>query len=251
MSGICGGFFDYGSWVIRNLTTPKFYNDPEKEFGLANRFPLYVRGPLHVISMDLLRLVVFRRTHTYFEDDYKYTAHPDDPALGVYLFQLVSERITHIQVDDRDESRISLNPFCFHSFSRMHHNTWAVHHINATQMICMFKQDFDFKNSEIRTNQTSKINRLYYQLEEEEKFIHLYQNYSPTALEEFVANSKNLPKLVAIYVRRNNLPDLCPCATGYEHTDEPPPEEEEERRKRLGIKTESNYTYLDDEKYMY
>ncbi|KAF4714765.1 hypothetical protein FOZ62_011216, partial [Perkinsus olseni] len=79
------GFYDYASVVVRDPDNKKDYNDPRVDYSLAERFPLYVRGNLYVASMDLVRMVVQREAEGGL-----HSAHPDDPAFGTYLFQLVT-----------------------------------------------------------------------------------------------------------------------------------------------------------------
>jgi hypothetical protein len=121
-------------------------------------YPLYMRGPLFVISMDLVHKIVARyvvgnlqsywstasrRNFTYgriqrmqideFLCSYStartdlISAHLDDTSLGLYLLQLVTSGDTFVNVDDRDENRISFNPRCEHKFSKLTRNIWAIH----------------------------------------------------------------------------------------------------------------------------
>ena len=132
------GSFAHLSSVMRNETEYKSFNSRE-QFDLGDFFPMYTRGVLYVLSMDLLRLIVEKDSigelHT--------KTHPDDTALGVYMFQLITRRQTFINTDDRDENRVALNPFCKHIFSQMQNTTWAVHHVTPSQIRCMWKVDVD------------------------------------------------------------------------------------------------------------
>ncbi|CAE8716769.1 unnamed protein product [Polarella glacialis] len=66
--------------------------------------------------------------------------HPDDPALGVVISNLVHEGMS-INLDDRDFNQFSLNPSCNSSFSNIHNRTWVVHHVSAETLRCMWAVD--------------------------------------------------------------------------------------------------------------
>merc|ERR1712210_207414 len=66
--------------------------------------------------------------------------HPDDPALGVVLSNLVRDGMS-VNLDDRDLNNFSLNPSCSSNFSRMHNRTWVVHHVGPATMRCMWAAD--------------------------------------------------------------------------------------------------------------
>jgi len=68
------------------------------------------------------------------------TAHPDDPALGVYLDSLIRQGY-FLQLDDRDENVYSLHPTCEDIFSHVHNRTWVVHHADDTMVQCMWDKD--------------------------------------------------------------------------------------------------------------
>ena len=207
------GFFDYASIVVRNASEEKDYNDPAKEYGLAERFPLYTRGPLYVLSIDLVHMVA-----TSFPSP-GYTAHPDDPALGTYLFGLVQARKTFIQIDDRDENRIALNPFCFHQFSRMHSKIWAIHHLNASQLFCMFNIDVGGAPGKGQKSNETGFAQNYYHLEgswEDLEALRLAYAEGEATFEQKLLGRQKHRKSPKIDYRRNNFPDLCSCATAFE-----------------------------------
>ena len=130
------GSFAHLSSVVRNETDFKAYNSQE-QYPIGEFFPMYTRGVMYALSTDLLRLIVAEdkagNLHT--------KTHPDDSALGVYIYQLVIARKTFVNTDDRDENRVALNPVCKHVFSQLQNTTWAVHHVSPSQMRCMWDAD--------------------------------------------------------------------------------------------------------------
>merc|ERR1712190_64428 len=67
--------------------------------------------------------------------------HPDDPALGVALSNLVEQDHLSLNIDDRDLNHFSLNPSCNATYLNVHNRTWAVHHVDADAMRCMWLID--------------------------------------------------------------------------------------------------------------
>jgi hypothetical protein len=201
------GSFSHFSWVVRNETDWKHYNDPEDQqmtFSKAEYFPMYARGPLMVMSMDLISLIVQR-----FREGDSWSAFPDDSALGVSVLQLLGERGTFVNVDDRDKNRLSLNPYCKHGFSPLTTHTWAVHHVSPRQVHCMFQRDLE---------------EGYYEQAEP-----LVPEYVLEALDtsrevevqiKYLSEAGPMPGPVTVRRRRRNgFPDLCPCATSEEEED--------------------------------
>ena len=137
-----------------------------------------------------------------------HTAHPDDPALGVYLWQLVTQPPkTFLHVDDRDENRFSLNPGCVSTFSRMHNSTWVVHHVTPQQLRCMWASDTQGGYVQYVSNQPA------------------WTALSPEQLlsgSTSEATQAHLGKWARMHVddRRAPFPDLCPCASIHEELDE-------------------------------
>merc|ERR1712032_1581518 len=111
-------------------------------------FPPYARGSLWAMSADLLGEVVVRWKREV--DDQRggvldvrvadQLPHPDDPALGVVISNLVNEGMS-INLDDRDFNSFSLNPSCNSTFSNIHNRTWVVHHVKPETMRCMWALD--------------------------------------------------------------------------------------------------------------
>merc|ERR1712039_1102608 len=70
----------------------------------------------------------------------KQLPHPDDPALGIVISNLVAEGF-FVNLDDRDFNVFSLNPSCNSTFSSLHGRTWVVHHATAPILRCMWALD--------------------------------------------------------------------------------------------------------------
>jgi len=111
-------------------------------------FPPYARGLLWAMSADLLSLVVAEfladvgaNPGTVLDETAAgQVPHPDDPAIGVVVTQLVQKGIS-VNVDDRDLNSFSLNPSCNSTFSNIHNRTWIVHHVKPETMRCMWELD--------------------------------------------------------------------------------------------------------------
>jgi hypothetical protein len=208
------GSFAHLSSVVRDAEDEKSYNS-EDQYSMAELFPLYTRGVLYVLSWDLLTLIVDYRD--YLEK----AAHPDDVALGVYLMDLINSRRISINVDDRDENRLALNPYCKHTFSQLQNTTWAVHHVSAAQMRCMWNTDND--------------NGLYQQfnIPISEELKQTFSNISTTnadllqpqvnemiRMTEFNIEEFQQQRVVVQNRRRNYFPDLCQCASAADANSE-------------------------------
>merc|ERR1712203_424261 len=66
--------------------------------------------------------------------------HPDDPALGIVISNLVTSGLS-VNLDDRDLNMFSLNPSCNSTFSNLHNRTLVVHHVTPSIMHCMWAVD--------------------------------------------------------------------------------------------------------------
>jgi len=145
------GNFDHGSNPVRDPRHPHYNSQeqfPERRHPLfGDIFPPYARGHLWVMSADLLAMVVdvwhgelLRHKNISIALANK-LPHPDDPALGVALANLVDQDIVSLNVDDRDLNIFSLNPSCNATYLNIHKRTWAIHHVSADAMHCMWAID--------------------------------------------------------------------------------------------------------------
>eukprot|EP00397_Hematodinium_sp_SG-2012_P032926 GEMP01035110.1.p1 GENE.GEMP01035110.1~~GEMP01035110.1.p1 ORF type:complete len:654 (+),score=98.06 GEMP01035110.1:33-1994(+) len=150
------GNFDHGSSPVRDETHPH-YNSYEQYALQSNPmygdlFPIYARGSLWAMSLDLLSAVLSlgrellsmtaRARNTTWDDDAlaELVPHPDDPFVGVIVEHLV--RLGHnVNVDDRDFNVFSLNPSCDTQYSSIHGRTMVVHHTTPAIMDCMWRLD--------------------------------------------------------------------------------------------------------------
>lgn len=134
------GFFDYISPVPREEGHP-FCNTAE-EFPF-DVFPPYPRGVVRVLSMDVVRRIA--------EASHKgklRMIYGDDPCLGVHLRQLLfdeEEPLPTLTLDDRDSYRVfAMEPSCHKKlWSKITNRTWAVHHVSAEQIYCMWNTDVE------------------------------------------------------------------------------------------------------------
>jgi len=146
------GNFDHGSNPVRDPEHPH-YNSyeqlPERRHPMfGDILPPYARGSLWAMSADLLSLVAAawrgeleRYGGGLTLELASRLPHPDDPALGVALAGLVDRDQFSLNVDDRDLNVFALNPSCNASYLNMHRRTWAVHHVSAGAMRCMWALD--------------------------------------------------------------------------------------------------------------
>merc|ERR1712048_1094538 len=146
------GNFDHGSNPVRDPTHQHFntYEQmPERKHPMwGDVFPPYARGNLWAMSVDLLSAVVEqwmieRAINPKGKLDEKVARqlpHPDDPALGVVVSNLVQDGLS-VNLDDRDFNSFSLNPSCTSKFSNIHNRTWLIHHVGVETMHCMWKLD--------------------------------------------------------------------------------------------------------------
>lgn len=132
------GYFDYISPVPREEGHP-FCNTVE-EFPFEV-FPPYPRGVVRVLSNDIVRQLAEAsragRLRMIFGDD---------PCLGVHLRQLMFDSVDplpSLTLDDRDSYRVfAMEPSCHRKlWSRITNKTWAVHHVDADQIRCMWAVD--------------------------------------------------------------------------------------------------------------
>lgn len=201
------GSFAHLSSVVRDPEDEKSYNS-EKQYSLAELFPLYTRGVLYVLSWDLLTLIVDYR------DYLDKAAHPDDVALGVYLMDLVNSRRIHINLDDRDENRLALNPYCKHTFSQLQNTTWAVHHVSAAQMHCMWTTDIEsglYQQFNIPISE--ELQRKISDLNAPNADLLQAQVNEMLRLTEFDIEEFQQQRVVVQNRRRNYFPEICKCAS--------------------------------------
>lgn len=145
------GNFDHGSNPVRDKRH-QHYNSfeqfPERRHPLfGDIFPPYARGHLWVMSSDLLAMIV----STWQEELVRHRnislalasrlPHPDDPALGITLENLVEQGHTSLNLDDRDLNVFALNPSCNATYLGMHNRTWVVHHVDVDTIQCMWAID--------------------------------------------------------------------------------------------------------------
>merc|ERR1711879_320001 len=100
-------------------------------------FPPYARGHLWAMSADLLAIVVdvwhgeLVRHRNLSLSLASRLPHPDDPAIGVALSNLVEHDLVSINLDDRDVNHFALNPSCNATYLNIHNRTWVVHHVDS------------------------------------------------------------------------------------------------------------------------
>ena len=132
-AGYVWGFIDYISPVPRSPESP-FYNSPT--LYPFKTFPPYARGVVRVVSMD----IVYGISKLHRENGLR-MIFGDDPSFGVHLRQLGS-LVPTITLDDFGSySRFAMEPTCGKSWSPITNSTWVVHHVNATQIACMWQAD--------------------------------------------------------------------------------------------------------------
>jgi len=145
------GNFDHGSNPVRDPKHPHYNSQvqfPERRHPLfGDIFPPYARGHLWVMSADLLAMVVdvwrgelMRHKNVSLELASR-LPHPDDPALGIALANLVDQDQVSLNLDDRDLNAFALNPSCNATYLNIHNRTWVVHHVDARTMRCMWAID--------------------------------------------------------------------------------------------------------------
>lgn len=146
------GMFDHGSSPVRD-PAHQHYNSYEQfakqqHAAWGDIFPPYARGLLWAMSADLLGGVVAgfledvetRPGAVLDETSANKMAHPDDPAIGVIIADLVGNGMS-INLYDRDFNSFSLNPACNSTFSNIYNRTWVVHHVKPETMRCMWALD--------------------------------------------------------------------------------------------------------------
>ena len=133
--GYIWGFIDYISPVPKDPSSP-FYND--KAVYPYPTFPTYPRGVVRVLSMD----IVIALAEKGRKKELRYV-FGDDPSLGVHLRQAVRDgHIPMITIDDFGSyTRFAMQPTCRPSWSSVKNGTWIVHHVNDTQIECMWRAD--------------------------------------------------------------------------------------------------------------
>lgn len=132
------GFFDYISPVPREEGHPFCNHEADFPFEV---FPPYPRGVVRVLSMDVVRHLAEASRRGRLR-----MIFGDDPCLGVHLRQLLfdpEEPLPSLALDDRDSYRVfAMEPSCHPKlWSKMTNKTWAVHHVSAEQVLCMWDAD--------------------------------------------------------------------------------------------------------------
>ena len=192
----------------------KSYNS-EDQYSLGDLFPLYTRGVLYALSWDLLTMVVD------YKDLLEKAAHPDDVALGVYMMDLVTTRRIHVNMDDRDENRLALNPYCKHAFSQLQNTTWAVHHVTASQMRCMWDTDVAENIYEsFNIPQSDELSRAYQNHSASNADLMQPQVNEMLRMTQFTIEDFQKQRVLVKTRRRNSFPDLCRCASIPENEEE-------------------------------
>ncbi|CAK9020416.1 unnamed protein product [Durusdinium trenchii] len=158
--GYLWGNFDSGSTVVRDETHPHYNSEeqlPIRDHPMfGDIFPPYVRGHLWAMSHDLLTHVAdwwAEQLDALGEavslELAKRLPHPDDPALGVAIAQLVDRGLLSVAVDDRDLNHFALNPSCNATYLNIHNRTWVVHHVTPQAMECFWSIDEQFDPLEL------------------------------------------------------------------------------------------------------
>jgi hypothetical protein len=128
------GFMDYISPVPRSAGSPFFATLSEYPY---STFPPYPRGVFRVVSMDIVSALVGK-----FHKHELRMIYGDDPCFGVHLRQLrLDGDVPYIRLDDRDSYlRFAMSPVCAgEGWGLVTKDTWIVHHVNAEQITCMWK----------------------------------------------------------------------------------------------------------------
>lgn len=146
------GNFDSGSSIVRDPEHPhynSFEQMPERKHPMfSDIFPPYVRGHLWAMSSDLLTLVVDAWIAELAAVSGRVSLelagrlpHPDDPALGVAMMNIVDSGVLSLAVDDRDLNHFALNPSCNATYLNIHQRTWVVHHVTPDAIRCFWSLD--------------------------------------------------------------------------------------------------------------
>lgn len=146
------GNFDHGSNPIRDAEHPHYNSQeqfPERRHPMfGDIFPPYARGHLWVMSADLVTMVadvwlgeLRHHLNASLVDLLSKVPHPDDPALGVALNNLVEFDRLSLNIDDRDLNSFALNPSCNATFLNITSRTWVVHHVDPEAIRCMWAID--------------------------------------------------------------------------------------------------------------
>ena len=131
------GLFAHLSYPIRDPMDAKMYNSIDA-FPDFDAYPMYTRGVMFAISMDIIRMVLERL------DSLNIEIHPDDTALGFWIYRMVADREITVSVNDSDENRFALNPNCDSPFSKIQSDiNWAIHHVDPDNIRCMFESDIN------------------------------------------------------------------------------------------------------------
>eukprot|EP00930_Biecheleria_cincta_P032599 TRINITY_DN22603_c0_g4_i1.p1 TRINITY_DN22603_c0_g4~~TRINITY_DN22603_c0_g4_i1.p1 ORF type:complete len:785 (+),score=92.12 TRINITY_DN22603_c0_g4_i1:254-2356(+) len=146
------GNFDSGSSIVRDPQHPhynSFEQMPQRKHPMfSDIFPPYVRGHLWAMSSDLLTLVIDAWIAELASAGGEVSLelagrlpHPDDPALGVAMSNIVDSGALSLALDDRDLNHFALNPSCDATYLNIHERTWVVHHVTPHAMRCFWGLD--------------------------------------------------------------------------------------------------------------
>ena len=130
--GYMWGFIDYISPVPRNVSSPFFNSFALYPFPT---FPTYPRGLVRVLSMDIVKAIAAKADRQELRMIYG-----DDPCFGVHLRQArIDHSIPFLRIDDfASYTRFAMEPTCNQSAWRyVTNDTWIVHHVNASQILCL------------------------------------------------------------------------------------------------------------------
>jgi hypothetical protein len=134
------GFFTHVSFPIRDEAIVKGFI-PYDKYPYDAFFPSFTRGYTDSITMDILLAVVEKDINNQFTRK----IHFDDVQLGYFIAQLVKEDGFSVVQQDGDEAALPLHPECVlpgnWQISTITNATWSVHHVNASQVECMWKAD--------------------------------------------------------------------------------------------------------------
>ena len=138
----CGywwGSFTHQGVPVREQSVRKDYIS-FSQFPFEGFYPMFARGFGYALSMDIVSAIARSGTAGLL----RRTIPFDDVAVGYWIRQLVKESRLRVQVDDKHEAHFAMHSVCTHSDSdipSITNQTWIVHHVNASQIECMWKID--------------------------------------------------------------------------------------------------------------
>ena len=133
--GYVWGFMDYISPVPKNTSDP-FYSPPQMY--PFSTFPTYPRGAVRVLSTDLMEAIANKADRKELRMIYG-----DDPSMGVHLRQLIMDKdVAFVNIDDfASYKNFAMQPSCTSQWSSVKNETWVIHHVNATQISCLWASE--------------------------------------------------------------------------------------------------------------